>query len=290
VHDAGAAALCDEIASRLLEESEHLRAYAERAIAIAEENRVKAENPSLEVEGSAVNARKLFAVVDCRNVPTTKRGKVKWYDPDTVFGDTTGNSRRTYKRGICAHHGAVKGGFASHRSRRELYAGTPMEAGWLVAPNVEISRKEYQHFMALKHRWIGDPPVKYNEGVSYQVISSLAGVLYLNLPFDWVTWASHGANNEFLSLCWDGHSRHDNFDEATVFRHFEYTVDQGVKEGHFRQGLELTVHEAWTNKPCPGKALTEFIVDYVAPKLGADVRMDFKAVPRARSIAEILKR
>jgi hypothetical protein len=285
MEDAGNVALCESVAARLYEESEHLRAYADRILEILEENRAKDAG---EVPETPQAAPKLFAVIDLRATPVNRRAKVKWYSPNTTFGDTVGQTRRTYKRGICLHHSAVRGGFASHASRRKRYAETPLEYGWLVAPNVKISREEYQHYMALKHRWIGDPPGEYNNGVSYQAISSLSGVLYYNLPFDWVTWASHGANNEFLSMCWDGHSRHDTFDEGTVFRHFETTVNQGLKEGHFRQGLEFTVHEAWTNKPCPGKWLTEFVVDHVAPKLGADVRLDFRGAPKARSIAEIL--
>jgi len=283
LEDVGAAMLCDEVAQRLFEESEQLRHYADRALQIAEENRAKEAG-----ESETISADKLFAVIDLRQVPASKRGEVKWYNPNTTFGDTTGSTRLTYKRGVCFHHAAVKGGFGTHRSRRKLYEETPLGEGWLVQPTKPITREQYQHFMALKHRWIGDPPGQYNNGVAYQVISTLPGVLYFNLPFEWVTWASHGANTGYLSMCFDAHSRYDEYDEHTMFEHVQYTVNEGLKYGHFRQGLEFTIHAAWTNKPCPGRVPTEILVDHIAPKLGADIRWDFKAHDKAQSIREVL--
>lgn len=280
----GAADLCERVAARLLEESLQLRQEADRALAIAEENRAKdagTAEPTPDIYD-------LFAVVDLRDIGADRRPRRKWYDPDTTFGDTTGNSRRTWKRGICLHHSAVRGGFASHASRRKLYADTPLMEGWFVQPNIGITREEYQHIMALKHRWYGDPDWQSNQGVSYQTIFTLSGVLYFNLPFDWVTWASDGANTHFLSMCWDGHARHDSFDEGGMMRALEVTVEQGEREGHFRDDLELTIHQAWTNKPCPGKVIAEWLVDAAAPKLGAKVDLDFKANARAKSIREVL--
>jgi len=235
----------------------------------------------------------LFAVYDQRNL--LSRPRRKWYSPKTT------TSR---KKGICVHHTAVHGGHGPHRSKVNEYLRRGVQdysasSPWLVAPMdpdygraVEPTREEWARAMALACRFRGEPAQKYNYGLSYQVISAANSVLYLNLPFDWVTWHGNGANRDYLGFAWDMDSRKagptaDDPACEDVLADLQYTLNLARSEGHPIE--RVTTHSAWTNKPHdPGALFIENVIVPFAEKNALVVDWDFK-VEGGRSMAETVR-
>ena len=144
--------------------------------------------------------------------------------------------------------------------------------------------------MALGKRYRGRPdtPQKWDDGVPYHVISAPNSMLYLNLPFDWVTWHGHGANNDFLGWCWDGDSRYDDIPIDDLRCDLEELIERAKMEGHPIE--ELTVHSAFSNKPFdPGKEFIRSVIEPTAEKLSLKIDYERKQ-GNGRSIREILDR
>lgn len=239
----------------------------------------------------------LFAVFDQRHM--TARPAIKWYDPHTQLGDRAGRSKRTLKKGVCVHHTAVAGGFGADKNLIRQYKreSEPFFDGtlWRVPPQsgehgpiVEPTLDEWARAMALAHRYRGDPPRKYNYGVPYHAISAANSVLYLNLPFDWVTWHGNGSNIDFLGFAWDASSTREKPKPEDHQADLRYFIELARDDGHPIE--ELTVHAAWTRKPKdPGKDYIEQVMVPVADELGLVINWDFKANKKGtRSMGEIV--
>jgi hypothetical protein len=175
----------------------------------------------------------LFAVIDQRHLHT--RPAIKWYNPFTVLGDRTGNSKRTKKKGVCFHHTAVLNGFGARKSVTRSYEGLiktgedlqpedvmsnklvePLaeSARWLKL-NQPISVAQWARAMAVAGRMRGEGPKdNANNGVPYNAIRCANSVLVLNIDFEWVSWASNGANTDFLSFAWDALSTKEKIEDA----------------------------------------------------------------------------
>jgi len=303
--DAGARDHVAELASQLAVETDVLRQMAYAKLQVLQEQEDKDNGESEDVSRDF-----LYAAYDQRQVTDRGSENIKWYNPVTNLGDTSGSSRRTRKKGICVHHTAVKGGFGARSSRTsywkkqgilwQLEVQTPNKvqpANWPVVIDPEYlgegdeALERWARAMALADRYRGYVSDEYNRGVPYHAISGANSVLYLNLDGEWVTWHGNGANNHYLGYAWDGNSNHDSFDEDDLMADFETLVATYGAQGHFADELEFTAHCAWTNKPSdPGKLFLEFIVDKVAPKLGGTVDLDFKSSSSAKSIGEVIGR
>lgn len=304
LYDEGYAEHLAALASELETEADILRHAIQGKMQVAHDN----EGADEEL-GPKIGSDHLHAVYCQRGVHERGKDNIKWYSPKVPIGTRSGRARRTYKRGFAFHHTAVKGGASPHKSRIkhwekrgiawELNVDTPgasQPGQWLVRPQPEFlgegdeALKRWARAMALADRYRGFPSQNWNRGMPYQDISGPNSVLYLNLPADWVTFHGNGSNNDFIGYAWDGHSEHDAFDEDDLLWDFRKAVEIHRAEGHFADELEFTAHCAWTRKPVdPGKLLLEFIVDRVAPDLGAVVNLDFKVSANARSIGEVLR-
>ena len=225
------------------------------------------------VSGGVIDIRDLIDPVD--------RAKTKWYNP---------RSRSSKKKGICFHHTAVAGGYGTHRDRRDLYVGKPRDwSRWLLRPGQDIDDNAYVKAMALSHRYRGDKASSSNTGVSYHAIRGGNGVLYLNLPFDWITWHGNGSNSEYLGFAWDGNSRQDEIPAAQLLADLRYVVETARREGH--PIATFTCHCAWTNKPHdPGATFIRTVIEPAAKELGCTIDYDFKDTKTrgAKSLREIL--
>jgi len=308
-HDAGVQQHINYLASLLFEESCHLRSIAEGKLLTLKEQQDKESGESEDASHDF-----LFAHYDQREVQDRGADNIKWYNPHTEIGDTTGSTRLTKKRGICFHHTAVKGGFGTHSSRRDYWANqglswspaVPQPNGktapgiWRSQPSGNMNGVRWQDLneqqqtdawvraMALADRYRGYVPQDYNNGVPYQVISGPNSVLYYNLPFDWVTYHGNGANTHYLGYAWDAKSTVDTFNPDDLLRDIKQTIHDGKEEGHFQDGLEFTMHCVYTNKPDDvGKVFAEFLVD-IAEECDATIRMDYKAHPSYKSFNEVL--
>lgn len=226
----------------------------------------------------------LFAVYDQRHLLTSR--KVKWYSPNTSLGDRTGSSRRTLKKGICVHHTAVTGGFGvGSRTINDLLDGdlSAPDAKWLHAPEHPLTPAEQAraHGLALRYR-----------AVPYHAISAPNSVLYLNLPFEMVTWHGDGANNDYLGFAWDGNSLTDKIPSiaADVKADLIRTYEIAREEGH--PIAELTTHSTRTRKPSdPGAEFIELVVEPAAKECKLTIAWDYVAkVPGARSMAQTVGR
>jgi hypothetical protein len=245
----------------------------------------------------------LSGVYDQRDVQDRGADNIKWYNPYTDLGDDSGNKRRTRKRGICFHHTAVSGGFGVHGSRVTYWKnqevttqpsvpqpnGESVTTSWLVLPeDLNEDDDRWARAMALADRYRGYVPAQYNNGVPYHAISSNGGLLYLNLPFEWVTWHGSGANNYYLGFAWDGRSTNESFDHDSMLANIKRVIETAREDGHFEDQLEFTGHCCWGNKPSdPGKEFVQFLVD-IAEECNATIRMDFKQKSSYRSFNEIL--
>lgn len=258
------------------------------------ENELKAD---LAKDGSVTGVEHdfLYAVVDQRHL-VSDRPKRKWYTPSEKMGDRSGPSRLTKKRGICFHHTAVVGGFGAHRTVMKDFL-TQVERGSdygkyaqgnVIQINRELKPDELARVHALGGRYRGIGPAnEYNNGVPYHVIRGPNSVLYLNLPFDWVTWHGDASNNDFLGYAWDALSTKDALEPDDMIQDIIFTADRMKAEGHTVE--EFTGHCAYTRKPLdPGKHFIKEVMIPAAEKLGATIRMDFKSKPEAASIAEVL--
>jgi hypothetical protein len=254
-----------------------------------------------------VSASRTFAVFDMRQVQDRGASAIKWYNPNTHLGDTTGRTRRTLKRGICFHHTAVTKGFGTHRDRVAAWkkvgarAAISMEqpnkmkapAEWKVIPASAEERKAWEErwpqAMALADRYRGFPPGRaFNDGVPYHLVFAQNGTLYLNLPFDWVTWHGDNSNTHYLGFAWDARSSRDKLDRAAMLEAIACGMEQARQEGHFAEGCEWTMHCAYTNKPSDaGRDFAQMLVEQ-APKFRATLRLDFKASKECMSLREVL--
>lgn len=263
---------------------------------------LEAEKESGEAE--EVKEDFLFAVIDQRHV-IDSRPKRKWYGPNTRLGDRTGGTRRTMKRGVCFHHTGVKNGVGPHKTVVEHYRGLVDKSSGMLEPeeiisgvwgldvrwlqvSSALSLNEWARAMALAGRMCGEGRKdKYNNGMPYQVVRCANSVLVLNLPFDWVTWASNGANNDFAAFGWDAKSTVESIDDADdLIADVEFVVKTMRDEGH--PCTEFTGHCAYTNKPFdPGAEFILKVMKPAAQETGCVIDYDFK-VRGARSLGEVL--
>lgn len=285
--------LLSSSSSAVHEEVRRFEHYIDQRNAALFENREKSAGNSVDISDDH-----LFAVCNLRDIQD--RAKRKWYLPTTGLGDVTGSTRLTKKRGLCVHGTAVAGGFGIHDAILKLYMGLEIDWGkWLQKPQPGLIPAIELHMlwaraMALSHRYWGNPSGEYNSGVPYHAITGANSVLYLNLPFDWVTWHGDGSNNNYLGYAVDFHSLKDVIKAANGAKYhpedlqkdLKYVILKAREEGHDIE--ELTCHCAWTNKPNdPGKAYIELVLIPVAAETGCYINYDFK-VERGRSIAEVL--
>lgn len=218
----------------------------------------------------------------------------KWYDPA---------KRTTKKIGICIHHTAVKGGFGVHHKTVQAYDSEAHRPGnlregrichWDQPGNTWIKRAhqiapdEMARLHALGARYRGQKVGgSSGKGLPYHAISGPNSVLYLHLPFDWVTWHGNGANSKFLGYAWDGNSLKQSADRTDTIEDLINLAAIMRSEGH--RCDELTVHSAWTSKPHdPGE---EFISDIMIPAaeaIGATINLEFSN-GRGKPIAETLE-
>src|SRR5690606_6716061 len=158
-----------------------------------------------------------------------------------------------------------KGGFGADKSLVQAYGRKEIDfSRFLVPPQsgefgpiVHVSKEQWARICALSHRFRGDPPREYNYGVPYHAVVGANSVLYLNLPFEWVTWHGDGSNTDYLGMAWDALSSVESAKDYAkdLSADLKFVVNLARKEGH---PIEfLTVHAAWTRKPTdPG---AEFI-------------------------------
>lgn len=273
---------------------EHLEEQS-RAAAVAEADK----NPDIPADGEVVgdaedvSADFLHCVFDQRHI--TNRPKRKWYNPNTELGDRHGSSRRTLKRGLCFHHTAVTGGFGADRSMIKRYTeqlnanGVDMDALFLKH-NRTLTVEEAARALALAARYRGEPPRKYNMGVPYHAIMAANSVLYLNLPFEWVTWHGNGANTDFLGVGWDARSSVDKVKPIAddLIADAETIIKLARDAGHPIE--EFTTHSVWTRKPSdPDAEFIALVMEPAAKEYGCRIDYNFKAdVKGARSIRETL--
>jgi len=292
-HDADFQDLVRSSVAAVQDEIERFAHYIDQRNAATFENEEKEKGNSVDISDDH-----LFAVLDIRMM--LEREKRKWYLPTTMLGDVTGSTRLTKKRGVCVHGTAVKGGFGVHKRVLERYTSRDIDwSRWLQEPQEGLVAPVELHMlwaraMALSHRYRGDPAGKYNSGVPYHAISGANSVLYLNLPFDWVTWHGDGSNNDYLGYALDFHSGKDVIESANgakyhpddLVKDLKFVILKAREEGHDIE--EITCHCAWTNKPNdPGKAYIEQVLMPVAADTGCYINQDFK-VGRGKSIAEVL--
>lgn len=249
-----------------------------------------------------VHGEHLLGVFDQRMVTLAER-EVKWYSPNTALGDRTGPTRRTKKKKICIHHSAVPGGFGVWKSQLDYFLQPQIiaerdENGNLVAhhvgkwivPGAFIDTDlEWAHAMALGARYRGHPRAEYNGGESYHAITGANSVLYLNLPFEWVSWHGNGANNDCLGYAWDGNSRKQSIsaDLALDLQDDLWKLyDLAMHEDNEIE--ELTCHCCYTNKPDdPGK---EYVLEVMVPTAKKlDLKIDWKFKTNGgKSLAEVV--
>lgn len=235
-------------------------------------------------------------VYDQRDI--IQRPKKKWYNPNTHIGDTRGSSRLTKKRGICVHHTAVQGGFGPHKDVVKHFTSIPFDkldlsrfSNFFGDDDLEkMDQAALARAFALAARYRGDPPKKYNMGVSYHALSAANSVLYLNLPFDWVSWHGNGANTHFLGYGWDGLSSKESPPAFDLIEDLSYLIETARSEGHPIE--ELTAHCCWTNKARdPGAEFIREVMMPVRDKYKLTMDMDFKASVRgAMSLNDVLRR
>jgi hypothetical protein len=238
----------------------------------------------------------IICVYDMRKLLT--RPKRKWYAP---------GRRTTKKKGICVHHTAVKDGFGVHRPTRYAFAQgiSGVRAGVMSSWNETLTKlvedkalfrnafnednsdDALARMHALGSRYRGRKlGGAYGAGQPYHAITGANGVLYLNLPFAWVTWHGNGANSEFIGYAWDGNSTKESAPVDTVIDSIVMLAKIMKSEGH--RCDELTVHSAWTNKPHdPGAEFIEDIIIPAAEKIGAVVHTEFSS-GKGRPISGIL--
>lgn len=246
----------------------------------------------------------LYAVIDQRDVHSRHR---KWYSPSTVIGDHTGNTRLTKKTGLGFHHTAVPTGFGAwgtqiqnHSDVAAANAWVETNAGliipdsdayrkWIVKPTQPLTLEQWARAMALGDRYRGFPEKDYNTGTPYHAILGPNSVLYLNLPFDWVTWHGNSLNNDFLGFAWDAHSAKQSIDDglaADLIHDVIRLVELARSEGHNIQFFD--VHATRTNKPRdPGAEFIREVMIPAAEETGCTVIMD-KARDGGKTINAIL--
>lgn len=207
----------------------------------------------------------------------------KWY-----------TTRRSKKKGICAHHSGVHRGFGvskrslsklslMHRDQDRALGYVTKCRGFINHGNHELDHEALLRMIGLAERY---------QDTAYQAISGPNSVLYWNLPFDYVTWASNGANTDYLAWCWDGHSKkHSTGDtlfspveQADIHRDLCRVVDKARDEGHEIE--TLTMHSVYTNKPSDASArfLHEILVP-VAEAKDLKFDLDYKDQKRDGSVS-----
>lgn len=277
------AELFEFVDPHLLEESsflEEVRVYVEHLQDQLDAARIgNAEKES----GEAADASRdfLYAVLDQRD-QIDKRAKRKWYRPDTRIGDTTGYTRLTKKRGLCFHHTAVHGGFGARRRDIEWASAYGIDkVEWYAPPTSDLTADQLARALALGRRYYDVP---------YHAVMGPNSVLYLNLPFDFVTWHGNGSNNDFLGVAWDANSLKEGVvDPSDLLADAETILEEAAADHH--DIVELTCHCAWTNKPSdPGKEFIESVIVPLAERHAFEIRWDFKAKPNARSMREVVDR
>lgn len=228
-------------------------------------------------------------IIDQRHL--LNRPARKWY-----------RNRETKKIGICFHHTAVKGGFGIHRSTLATFnkiftAPGSSEAGRLGKRiglanchpvNLNKTPEELAKIQALAARYRGaGQPGKYNKGVPYHAIFSREGNLYLNLPFDWVTWHGNGANTDYLGFAWDGRSGVDTYDPIALVNAITALCEKMKAEGHTVE--KFTIHSAWTRKPSdPGSYFLQDVIMPAAEIVGAELDRE-RHNKYGKSIDDLLK-
>ncbi len=217
----------------------------------------------------------LFATIDLRHLQ--HRAQRKWY-----------KHARSQKRGLCFHHSAVLGGFGV--DRRLVGAYKRGKAATFQIENVrgpKLTKAELARAMALAHRYFGDPPRRFNSGVPYHAVHAPNSVLYLNLPFSWISWHGNASNRDFLGVAWDALSTKESPPAKDILEDVGHIIEIGRGEGH--PLTELTCHCAYTRKPRdPGAEFIETVIMPAAKEHGCVIHLDFKSKKTARSLREVL--
>jgi hypothetical protein len=249
----------------------------------------------------------LYAVIDQRD--DTKNRKRKWYWPSKAAPDRTGYSRLTKKTGLGFHHTAVFNGFGAwgsivraFKKRAEANGWVETSTGlmlpnsdawdlWKVKPNNPITIEAWARALGLAKRYEGEPKAEYNYGVPYHAILGPNSVLYLNLPFDWVTWHGNSLNNDFLGVAWDANSIKQKISEGLakdLIYDGERIIDFARSEGHDIQYMDC--HSSRTRKPNdPGAEFIREVMMPLADKTGCEILMDTHR-GGGESIREILEK
>ena len=125
-------------------------------------------------------------------------------------------------------------------------------------------------------RYRGEGGGEFNKGVPYQDLVANFGGLVHNLPREYVTWASHGANNDYLALAWDADSRYERPDPYLLIPPFRRSIVSAREAGH--PIAEFTVHDAWANKggQDPGWAFIRDVMVPIAEELGCLIDLDLE--------------
>jgi len=227
-------------------------------------------------------------IIDLRGWATPDvRPKRKWYHPDVPIGTVQRYKRRTLKRGVMVHNTGVAR-MGPWKSRVKLWREHLQKR--LDCPGVTVrdfpEDGDLAVALAVADRLRGFPSRKGNYGLPYHGVYS-AKTLFLNLPFDWVTWHGDGGNNEFLGYARDGLPS-DTLDVEAERAALEAFIEEAeLREGHIIE--EFTCHGCWTRKPHdPGRPYVETVLLPVAEEYGLEVDMDFKT-DGGISIAEMLK-
>lgn len=218
----------------------------------------------------------LYAVLDYRAVGD--RNKRKWYTPDTKIGDRTGYSRLTKKKGVCAHvtQPGGPGGFGISKARMRYYGASVGVGGPSNLPPGLSAHGFTPEMLALGDRYAGQ--YGSQSGVSYHGIASLTpAALFLNLPFDWVSWHGDGANTDFAGFAFDFDTRYDTLDKKARDLFIEMLcefIQDLIGDDH--DVGELTIHGAWANKMDPGPVICREVLVPVAKETGMHIDYDFK--------------
>ena len=186
----------------------------------------------------------LLGIIDLRKRPRT--GRQRWYAPSRVSSK---------KKTICFHHTAVSGGFGVSKQALRKHAGADVHAlPWLESPRGGVLDGVMPRAAALADRY---------DGLPYHAIYTHAlRILYILLPFDWVTWhaSNRDINTRSLGFAWDGDSRSESPPVAHLHAAIRYVLEMGGEDGH--DICEVSTHNRWANKPhCPGAVFDTRVLD-----------------------------
>lgn len=207
----------------------------------------------------------ITAVFDQRDM--RDRPAIKWYDPKKITSK---------KIGICFHHTDVYKGFGVHKDTMALYMKAPMEYSNFIVKPPAMTHDEWARVQSIASRYRGGHSSKY--GVPYHAVFGPNDVLYLNLPFEWITWHGNRSNHDYLGFAWDADSRKESVGprKKNLMASIRLLIRRARLEGHDIQ--KLTVHSAWANKGGvdPGSEFIHEIMMPLAKEFSLTMDMSFK--------------